>query len=317
MIRLLAILSLFCLPAQAVLFHSSGDPSKNTTRPTSELADSGWQHVGVWGAFTGVPVSPNHFLTARHVGGSIGQTFTLQGVKYTTTQRTQHPTVDLALWRVSREFPAWAELYTGSDERGKRLVVFGRGRQRGAEVHVPGASPTSLRGWRWGTADGKLRWGENVVAGIWGGAQGSMLYAAFDRDGGENEAHLTVGDSGGPVFIQEDGVWKLAGIAVSVDQFYSLTDKGPWFDAVLLDVGGLWHGNVSGLFRKDTVKDQPNGWYAVRVSPMLDWIRGVDPLPLMPPPPPPPPPPDPLAEYKAIWNSWPADVRAGMREWLR
>src|SRR5689334_13923866 len=73
------------LTARAVIFQSTGDPNYNTTAPTGTLANSGWQYQGDWGAFNGTPIAPQYFMTAKHVGGNIGQEFTYGGNVYTTT----------------------------------------------------------------------------------------------------------------------------------------------------------------------------------------------------------------------------------------
>lgn len=272
---------------RGMIFYSSGDAAKNTTAPEGELADSGWQYQGYWLTYTGTPVGPFHFLTAKHVGGKVGNVFTWQGVAYTTTARIAHPQADLALWQVDQPFPYWADLHTGKDEVGKELVVLGRGRRRGAAVSVPGASVGELRGWYWGSSDGKLRWGQNVVTAVVGGPDGAatqMLYATFDREGGENEAHLAVGDSGGAVFLREDDQWKLAGINLAVDGYFStngLTDS--WFNAAIFDTGGLYQGsNGGGFLVADQGTDIPSGFYAARLSSSVNWIRTVAPLPEAP-----------------------------------
>jgi len=82
---LLASLILQSIPARAVIFHSTGDINFNTAAPTGQLADSGWQWVGNWNGFQGTAIGPNHFVTARHIGGSVGASFQLNGVGYVTT----------------------------------------------------------------------------------------------------------------------------------------------------------------------------------------------------------------------------------------
>jgi hypothetical protein len=269
-----------------MIFYSSGDAAKNTTAPEGELADSGWQYQGYWLNYTGTPVGPFHFLTAKHVGGKVGNVFTWQGVAYTATARIAHPQADLALWQVDQPFPFWADLHGGKDEVGKELVVLGRGRRRGTAVSVPGASVGELRGWCWGSSDGKLRWGQNVVTAVVGadGAATQMLYATFDRDGGENEAHLATGDSGGAVFLREGGQWKLAGINLAVDGYFStngVTDS--WFSAAIFDTGGLYQGsNGGGFLVADREADIPSGFYAARISSSVNWIRSVAPIPEAP-----------------------------------
>ena len=136
-------------PAQALVFITSGDPTFNTTAPGGALTDSGWQFQGQWSGLLGTPVAPNFFLAAKHGGGTVGGAFSYQGSGYLTTAKFDHPTADLTLWQVASAFPTYAPLYTGTDEAGKNLVVFGRSATRGEEVTVSGASPTSLRGWLW------------------------------------------------------------------------------------------------------------------------------------------------------------------------
>lgn len=72
-------------PARAVLFYSTADPNYNTTAPAGALSDSGWDLQGLWGIFLGTPVAPRYFLTARHIGGTVGDPFLFQGASYVTT----------------------------------------------------------------------------------------------------------------------------------------------------------------------------------------------------------------------------------------
>lgn len=279
-----ALLPLAVLPVHAVQFYSSADPLKNSTPPSGVLVDSGWQWQGYWGNFTGTPVGPHHFLTAKHAAGTVGGIFTFQGASYTTVARTVHPSADLAIWQVAEAFPSWARLYTATDEVGKPFMVFGRGLKRGTEVNVTGASPTALRGWRWGTSDGKLRWGENVVDAVVPASTGyptELLYAAFDRQAGENEATIATGDSGGGVFIRDGTLWKLAGINLATDGYFSLTGlANSWFNASIFDAGGLYLGaNASSSHVVDVDADVPCGFYFARLSSYAGWVYSVVDLP--------------------------------------
>src|SRR6266852_1865597 len=65
--------------AVAVLFYSTADPAHNTTAPTGVLTNSGWQYQGLWGAYLGTPIAPKYFITAAHVGGSVGDRFRFRG----------------------------------------------------------------------------------------------------------------------------------------------------------------------------------------------------------------------------------------------
>jgi hypothetical protein len=224
----IAFLSAGGMPAEAVILYRTGDITANTTTPGGDR-DTPWSLEGTWGNFLGTPISPNHFITAKHVGGSVGGTFTLGGDAYTTVQSFTDLSSDLRIWEISGSFSSWIDIYDKSDEVGKELFVVGRGTQRGAEVNVTGASATDLRGWKWGASDNVKRWGENEVHSILpGGSGGEQLYATFDRVGGmTEEAHLSVGDSGGAAFIKDtdDGKWKLAGIHYAVDAYFNDADN--------------------------------------------------------------------------------------------
>jgi hypothetical protein len=334
------------LSAHAIILWSTGDPTVNTTAPTGPLAQSGWEYQGKWGEFLGTAIAPHYFITAKHVGGAVGQSFSYHESSYTTTGYFDNEQNDLRIWQIEGAFPSYAELYSSGDEIGKRLVVFGRGTQRGKEVWmdtnalaivgasspplnqleilqcggeartglaqflrlkraqtrasdespnasgangagssviVNTASPATLsvqnqadllRGWQAGPGDGVQRWGENEIAGIlsFGGALGDLMVASFDAGAGPNEAHLSVGDSGGAVFIQESGIWKLAGINYGIAGPYRTTLNGESFNAAIFDEGGLYRGNT---WIPDTAQNKPGSFYITRISSILEWIYSI------------------------------------------
>jgi hypothetical protein len=293
---LLAALLLCCaMTARAVIFHSTGDPTHNTTAPTGALTNSGWQFQGRWGGFLGTPIAPRFFLAAKHVGGSVGETFHYRGVGYVTTAFYDDPAGDLRLWAVCGTFPEVAPLYAGTNEVGKTAVIFGRGTQRGVAVTVSNGDTNELKGWQWGAFDSVQRWGTNVITAVEtsdpddmaGSSLGNFLACTFDADGGDDEAHLSSGDSSGGFFIQDDGVWKLAGINYAVDGPFNSETNGPGFFAVLFDQGGL-HTNdgTNWVLTPNTTTNVPSRLYVTRVSEHLPWINSV----LSGPPPPESPP---------------------------
>jgi hypothetical protein len=261
--------------AQAVIFFSTADPNYNTTAPTGALADSGWQWVGSWGGFQGTPIGPHHFLAARHVGGAVGDPFVFNGVSYPTTAFFDDSASDLRIWAVNGTFPTWAPLYRSSSEVGRPLIAFGRGLSRGAEVTVNGV----LKGWQWGAGGGVLRWGQNTVSSLQNGGSywGELLYATFDQAGGSNEAHLATGDSSGPAFINDGGGWKLAGVAATVDAYFSTTGTDSGFNAAIFDARGLYYGSTGSWKLVTGASPVPSGFYATRVSIRAAWIDGVVP----------------------------------------
>ena len=263
------------LQLHAVIFYSTADPNYNTTAPTGPLAESGWQWVGQWGGFQGTPIGSHHFITARHVGGAVGEPFLLNGVSYTTTAFFDDTASDLRIWQVSGTFPSWAPLYRANNEVGRRLVVFGRGMTRGTEVRD--IATNTLRGWQWGAADGRMRWGQNAVVAVVnrGPYWGALLYAVFDPAGGSNIAHLAQGDSSGPVFMNDGAGWKLAGVAAVVDSAFNTTDKGEGFNAALFELRGLYVGNSSKWIPISGAKPVLSGFYSSRISVHTAWIDTV------------------------------------------
>jgi len=261
--------------SHAVLFVLTSNITYNTTAPTGSLTSSGWQYEGQWGSFLGTPIAPRFFLAAKHVGGTMGQVFVLNGFTYHTVAFSDCPNCDLRVWQVAETFPLYAPLYTASNDVGRLCTVFGRGTQRGDAVVVDG----QLKGWKWGASDGVERWGENIVVNVHTDASiGELLQATFDRDGLTNECHLSVGDSSGGLFIQDGSTWKLAGIHYSVDGPFSLdATTNTQFDGVIMDMGGIWFrigpGSWGGYV--DDPTDYPSSFYSTRVSSHVDWINSV------------------------------------------
>jgi hypothetical protein len=267
------------LPLHAVIFHSTGDSQYNTSAPTGALTNSGWQLQGLWGAYLGTVISSNAFLTAQHLGGTVGATFVLHGLPFTSSAFFDDPETDLRIVRVCGLFPYAAMLHTSQSEIGRELVVFGRGTQRGAAV-TTGLANEKTNGWRWGVFDSRLRWGENTVDSVVDGDSlfeagvGELLKVGFSADAGANECHLSVGDSGGGLFIF-DGTWQLAGINYSVDGPYNTSNQGSGFSAAIFDEGGLYKLNVVWTLTPDLPIDQAGAFYATRIATRVDWINAV------------------------------------------
>jgi hypothetical protein len=272
---------LACGPLNAVIFYSTGDPEHNTSAPTGSLTNSGWQFQGRWGAYLGTAISTNAFLTAQHVGNSVGTLFHLNGVAYSSTAFFDDPETDLRMVKVCGTFPDFAILHTNQTEPGKPLIVIGRGTQRGAPV-ITGDANDKTNGWRWGLFDSRMRWGENMVDRIVDGnalfemsAVGDLLKASFNPDAGPNECHLSLGDSAGGLFIL-DGTWQLAGINFAVDGPYNTSTNGAGFEAAIFDEGGLYTKDDDGwTLIPDQPFDQAGAFYATRISTRFDWIQSV------------------------------------------
>lgn len=279
------------VPGRGLIFISTADPAFNSAKPIGTLASSGWDFEGYWGNFVGTPIAPNYFITAAHVGGNIGDSFYFRGEAYTTSAVFKDSATDLQIWRVSGTFPAYAPVYARNDEVGKNLVVFGRGTQRGVEVHAGGLLGSSLKGWQWGTYDGVLRWGQNHVEEIITapanstlGPQGAqILRATFDENGGVNEADFSYGDSGGGIFINDGSAWKLAGINLAVEGAFNTAPTGAGFQAAVFDRGGLYEGTEGNWTLVPALPTpQPGSFFATLISPRVAWIEGILAQPLPP-----------------------------------
>ena len=199
-------------PASAVIL------GRNARDGQSPPADSPWNYSGQSGGFLGTAVAPNFVLSAQHIGGSIGQTFKYNGCTYTTTAYYDDPASDLRLWRVDGDLGTYAPLHRELEAAGKDLFIVGRGTDRGEALAT--ASGQTV-GWAWGADRGVQRWGTNTATGFVteGPGIGTLLTATFD---GDDDATVSSGDSGGGFFIVDDDLWKLAGVAHSIDNRFEI-----------------------------------------------------------------------------------------------
>jgi hypothetical protein len=262
---------------RAVMFKSTGDPTYNTTAPGGSLSNSGWQWEGNWDRFLGTPIAPRFFLSAAHVNNNdTNWVFYLGGFAYHPVAWHQDPASDLIVWETAETFPSYAPLFTGTNEVGQHCVVFGRGTDRGNSIVVS----NELKGWTWAGGSTE-RWGENDVASTETDSQyGQLLRCTFDRTGGSNECHLSDGDSGGAMFIQDAGVWKLAGIHLAVDgPFSSDGTTNTRFNAALLDMGGFYVENdntgTNWTLIASQTNDVPSSFYSTRIAARVPWILSV------------------------------------------
>ncbi len=258
--------------AGAVIFLETDDPSHNTTTPGD---NSGWQYEGKFGAFLGVPIAPSFFITAKHIGGGIGDVFDFHGDSYTVIASHPSPTTDLQIWEVdpSKSFPVYAPLASAAGDTGTTATVMGRGTRRGIAVTVDEV----LKGWQWGLADHVQRWGRNVVEGVHAGGTGigELLFSKFNFQGLPDECHLSVGDSGGGMFVLENGLWRLAGIHYAVEGPFRHDSSETPFHAALFDTGGLEAQDPGWMLVPDGDNDVPSGFFSSRISSSLAWIRSV------------------------------------------
>jgi hypothetical protein len=286
--------------AEAIIFDSTGSSTFNDSAPTSTYADSGWQWQGQFGSFLGTMIGPHQFITAQHFGMQ-GNTFTstaafngsatviyniaLDGLGnpiYTDIAGT-----DLRVVQVVETFASYATIYSSSDEVGHEMLVTGRGGPRGTDLLLDTGSGAQLKGWTTGGADGVARWGTNTVSDIVPAGfspVGDLLQFDFNHNASANEATLSVGDSGGGIFIKQSGVWKLAGINYGTDGSFdtnNITGDSSQFSAALFDAGGYYIGSDSEGWNQlpDTGSDNPSSGYGSRLSTSAAQINAITGVP--------------------------------------
>ncbi len=261
----------------AVIFVETGDPQRNSTPPGD---NSGWQYEGNFSWSMGVPIGPYFFITATHVTGTpmvpVFPSFDFRGDTYLTIGRHDLAGTDLTVWEVdhSKAFPTWAPLSSGSTDIGATATLIGRGTQRGAGIFVG----PELKGWSYGAGGQPPRWGRNVITSSFTDATyGEILVSDFDSPGIPHECQLSTGDSGGGVFVLENGLWRLAGINLAADLGpFRIGPTGSIFYGAIFDLGGLEFNDGSGFVAyAEQVANIPTKAYISRVSGSLTAIAAI------------------------------------------
>ena len=270
----------------AVFFLATENPEHNTTPPANAAEARAWDLQGIWRTCQGTPIAPRWFLSAKHIGGAIGDPFTVHGKTHYAIARILDPDSDLVLWGVTESFQDHAALFREGDEIGQRMLVFGRGEIRGRPVFLEKDSIQELRGWERGSGRAVMRWGENLVTEIADDpvliqkGLGHLIGAEFNRDGLPDEAGLGPCDSGGGMFLWQDNEWKLAAINYAAGGRYNTTREGKGFDAMLFDGGGFFVCNDGSCraedswdFIEEDEVDQPSSIWGTRIQHRSSWIE--------------------------------------------
>lgn len=242
-------MSLILCDAVSAVVINSGNGAGNTVAPAD---DPGFANAGLRGAGTAVYLGNRWVLTASHVGAG-PVTFgdkTYQNVVDETHRLTNPPGLsefaDLVLMRLQEEpdLPA-LRLGCGPVESSTEVLMVGYGHDRMEEpsfwsvkivngdnndVWTPAATKAEAQSRGVATAEGFLtldsrtaRWGINRVV---------LTGVSAESGFGDVESFQTIfhpivaisdlaqgirGDSGGPVFQKNDGVWELVGLMHAID----------------------------------------------------------------------------------------------------
>lgn len=189
----------------------------NNTAAAQQPSGFDWGCVCQFNGSSAVAVDPYWLLTAAHVADDFGNTsVTVNGQTYNQVGEIYNPTADLALIQLDRALPGFYSLYSGNYPTGNRLtgIMVGYG-VTGTVVDQYNYTFNNT------TGKGTERWGYNKIDGqftyIGGtGKTNSGFRMYFNTADTSLEAGAGTGDSGGGVFVQDGGVWKLAGIMTDV-----------------------------------------------------------------------------------------------------
>lgn len=277
-IAVTAAITLMTPESNALILYGSQDPDYNTTPPTGEYANSGWDLEGLWLAGLATPVSPHYFIASHHVGGSVGGQFRFRNVLYTIIDTVDYREADLTLWKVDGTFPDYARIYQGTNYTGATAMVFGRGSIATNAVYsvAPKTGEYGLRGWYVGSIDLRVRWGisQSLTRSEFAPYQ---ILMSFNQYSGPNQCIAELGDSSGGIYIKQDNVWKLAGLINATDGLYSLTQDGATFQAALFDLRGIYYPDLRGGMASDGTWENdgnpiPSYSYGVSLYDYYDWI---------------------------------------------
>ena len=173
----------------------------------------------------------------------------IEGETYTQMQRVYHADADLALVRFDKALPGYYELFENSMRVGlfsPNLLMVGWGNtgtvSRVSFSNGPGGAGTK----RWGSNRANFRQTVNAdVGGTAGEVSSEMIGLSFNLLDTEYEAGAGTRDSGGGVFIEEGGEWKLAGTILylsGTDPNYTGVSAAEtavysdWIESVVTDV---------------------------------------------------------------------------------
>ena len=177
---------------------------------------------------SGVYLGNHYILTANHVDNDINNVF-LNGTNYAVDSSftpITFPNTDLRIIRILPDpgLPSLHLIGSADSAFNQSATMIGWGVGKGT------ALPN--QGWNWGDDTTRVeRWGTSVTLGNYktDPVSGfSFLQTTFDITMGGQTGQLTGGDSGGGLFINFGGTWKLAGINSDVD-----TDNAALYDQSL------------------------------------------------------------------------------------
>ena len=246
---MLGLIGAVCTPARAIIVFQ--DPGRLTTMPTVGSVKPGWQYLGNYGAFTGIPIGPRAWVTAEHVTGrTIGSAGVLNYDNAGTSSASNYASTlavisgDLAVMTLDSNqpsFTSWAPVWSDPNTLnvGTSVYMYGKGTERGS---------ATTGGWTWGNAASTLSYGTNQVDTFAADLSNNVyIQMDFNQPNGSNnlpntEGIFSTGDSGGGIFAfnSANARYELVGVNYGVD-VVTQTPTGPNYLAALYNANGYYY----------------------------------------------------------------------------
>jgi hypothetical protein len=235
-------------PAHAIIVYE--DPGRLTSLPVlAGGVKPGWQYIGNYNGFGGVPIGPRAWVTATHVTAAsmnfwydnAGQT---SFINYQGTRVAVNSDLAVAVLNEDQpDFTAWAPVWSGTNNilAGQQVYMYGYGTLRGSAI---------TGGWNWGAYNFAMSYGTNqlsALATVVGNTQFQMTFTQPTIFNGlpGTEGIFSTGDSGSGLFAYNNANtrWELIGVNSAVEQV-SATSGGPVLGAALYDARGYYSGTT-------------------------------------------------------------------------
>ena len=223
--------------AQAIITY---DNAGQNSSPAPGSVD---QYVGNYNGGSAVLVAPDVVLTTLHLGPSTAGTFVYQGQSYGIDKVQTIGDTQIAVMHLTAPTGSTGvQLYSGAGDATAQVVLVGYGGPKGTPFTGNSASQT---GWNWTGGVATTSWGQATNDNIYADAS-NATYLGFAFTATPGSSMFTGGDSGGGMFINDNGTWKLAGLNWSVDGYYGAPN-----DPVVNEVAAIYDVPGSALYTVD------------------------------------------------------------------